>query len=474
MMNNSLNLSIRQQQTLKMSPQMIQSISLMSLSADELIDRIYEEAERNPALEIVKEASLQNASVSVKKSSSSASDSDAYQAFLESMPSRSLSLKEHLLSQLHLLPLSLSETDIGEKIINNLDEYGYHSVPLNELFPPFPSALVQKVLVRIQHFDPVGIACSGIQESLLLQVHALADSPLLAVRILSLPADVFEDVFSKPRPSLMLRKLQEKNIADFESVSQEDLEDALEYIKSLDPYPARQFSTAPSQFIIPDVRIRRASADEKEETGEDFIIELLNGVLPEIALSPEFEKMAQASKNTLGKSSTSKEDKDARKFAGDAVKDAQWFLRSIHQRNITLIKTVHAILRAQKLFFEKGSRFLSPLRMKDVADEIGVHEATVSRIASSKYIQCEWGTFEIKYFFTTAVASTTALNGNKTPQDHSKESVKEELRLLIEKEGSLSDQKLSDLLAQKGIKIARRTVAKYRTELNITSSFDRK
>ena len=112
--------------------------------------------------------------------------------------------------------------------------------------------------------------------------------------------------------------------------------------------------------------------------------------------------------------------------------------------------------------------------MKDVADEIGVHEATVSRIASSKYLQCEWGTFEIKYFFTTAVASTPGLAGNLTVQDHSKESVKEELRLLIEKEGSLSDQKLSDLLAQKGIKIARRTVAKYRTELNITSSFDRK
>ena len=172
MMNNSLNLSIRQQQTLKMSPQMIQSISLMSLSADELIDRIYEEAERNPALEIVKEASLQNASVSVKKTSSTASDSDAYQAFLESMPSRSLSLKEHLLSQLHLLPLSLFETDIGEKIINNLDDYGYHSVPLNELLPSIPGDAVQKVLVRIQHLDPAGIACSGIHESLLVQIHA--------------------------------------------------------------------------------------------------------------------------------------------------------------------------------------------------------------------------------------------------------------------------------------------------------------
>jgi len=473
-MNNSLNLSIRQQQTLKMSPQMIQSISLMSLSADELIDRIYEEAERNPALEIVKEASLQNASVSIKKTSSTASDSDAYQAFLESVPSRSLSLKEHLLSQLHLLPLSLFETDIGEKIINNLDDYGYHSVPLNELLPSIPGDAVQKVLVRIQHLDPAGIACSGIQESLLVQIHALPDSPLLAVRILSLPSDVFEDVFAKPRPSLMLKKLQETNDADFESISQEELEDALDYIKSLDPYPARRFSSSSSRFIIPDVRIRRASTDEREETGEDFIIELLNGVLPEIALSPEFEKMAQSSINTAEKNSMSKGDKEAKKFAGDAVKDAQWFLRSIHQRNVTLIKTVHAILRSQKSFFEKGNRFLSPLRMKDVADEIGVHEATVSRIASSKYLQCEWGTFEIKYFFTTAVASTPGLAGNLAVQDHSKESVKEELRLLIEKEGSLSDQKLSDLLAQKGIKIARRTVAKYRMELNITSSFDRK
>ena len=473
-MNNSLNLSIRQQQTLKMSPQMIQSISLMSLSAHELIDRIYEEVERNPALEIVKEASLQKP-VNVKKNSSisSASDSDAYQAFLESIPSRSVSLKDYLLSQLHVQNLSQHEIDIGEKIINNLDEYGYHCVPLKELFPSIPEDAFQKVLVRIQHFDPAGIACSGLQESLLLQALSKTDSPLLAVQILSLSQDTFEDIFSKPRPSLMLKKLQETKLPEFTSTSQEDLEEALTFIKSLDPFPAHQFSSSSSSnYIIPDIRIRKATDEEKEETGQEFVIELLNSVFPEVAVSSEFEKMAQAKKDKNSTSFTA--DKEVKKFATEAVKDAQWFLRSIHQRNVTLLKTVQSILRSQKAFFNKGSRYLSPLRMKDVADEIGVHEATVSRIASSKYLQCEWGIFEIRYFFTTAVASTSASDGSSEIKDHSKESVKEELRLLIEKEGALSDQKRSDLLAQKGIKIARRTVAKYRTELHITSSFDRK
>mgnify|MGYP003767008659 CR=1 FL=1 len=457
-----------------MSPQLIQSISIMSLSADELIERIYEEAERNPALEIVKDASLQNVSVNVKKTSSSASDSDAYQAFLESMPSRSLSLKEHLVSQFNLLVLSEQEKEIGEKIIYNLDDSGFHIIPLEQLFSSVPEKTVIKVLTRIQHLEPSGIACSGIQESLLIQAHTRPDSPLLAVQILSLPPEFFSELFSRPRPSLILKKLHEVKDADFASVSQEELEQTLDFLKTLDPYPARQFTSYSSQYIIPDVRIRRSEPDEKEETGQDFVIELLNGVLPEIAVSAEFEKLAQSSSPAAAASTALKAGKEARRFANEAVKDAQWFIRSIHQRNITLIKTVHSILRVQKTFFEKGSRFLCPLRMKDVADEIGVHEATISRIASSKYLQCEWGIFEIKYFFTTAVASTSSSIGNKAVQDHSKESVKEELRLLIEQEGSLSDQKLADLLAQKGIKIARRTVAKYRGELNITSSFDRK
>ncbi len=473
MMNNSLNLAIRQQQTLKMSPQLIQSISIMSLSAHELVERIYEEVERNPALEIVKDASFQNASISIKNTSSSTSESDAHQSFLESIPSPSLSLKEALLDQFNLLPLSEQEKKIGEKIIHNLDDYGFHVVPLDNLFPPAVQETVIRVLSRIQRLEPLGVACSGLQESLLVQSHARPDSPLLAIQILSFPSDVFSDFFARPRPSLMLKKLHGMKEENFTSVSQEDLEQALDFIKTLDPYPARQFSSSSSQYIIPDVRVRRADADEKEETGQDFIIELLQGVLPEIAVSAEFEKLTKKSPNSSTAPSGVKAEKEAKRFANEAVKDAQWFMKSIHQRNVTLIKTVHTIVRVQKAFFEKGVRFLVPLRMKDVADEIGVHEATVSRIAGSKYLQCEWGTFEIRYFFTTAVAAAPSLVGNKLAKDHSKESVKEELRLLIEKEGALSDQKLSDLLAQKGIKIARRTVAKYRSELNINSSFDR-
>ena len=283
----------------------------------------------------------------------------------------------------------------------------------------------------------------------------------------------------------MCRTLNERNIA----CSQEEFDGALAFIKTLDPFPARQFSEAGSavHFAVPEIAVRRANERERDGNKSVFVVEFMRRGLPEIVISPVYTELTE--KNT---------DTRSRQFAHNAVREAQSFIENIRLRNQALYAAVQAIVRRQYGFFDKGPGNLQPLRMKDIAEEIGVHETTVSRIANGKYLQCEWGVFEIKHFFTNALekrepSGTERPNGSEYPnrleagQKQSKktsgsarvsqEAVKYRLREIIEqseKEGKkLSDSKLAELLGEEGISIARRTVAKYRSELNIESSFDR-
>ena len=200
----------------------------------------------------------------------------------------------------------------------------------------------------------------------------------------------------------------------------------------------------------------------KESEGE-LVIKLNEEEIPVLGISPSFEDI---SKEDLSG------DKSAKKFVSSSIKEARWFIQTIGLRNQTLLKTATAIAFYQKNFFLKGPLFLHPLTLKDIAEEVGVHETTISRISNSKYIQTDWGIFPLKYFFSTALARTDSADSSV-----SRESVKFMLKEIIETEGKdrhLSDQKLADYLVEKnGIKIARRTVAKYRKELDIASSYDR-
>ena len=173
----------------------------------------------------------------------------------------------------------------------------------------------------------------------------------------------------------------------------------------------------------------------------------------------------------LLRENTARDQKEVRSFVRDHVKDAQWFIRSINQRNQTLLRISKSIVEFQRDFFRRGPKYLKPLTLKDIAQAVDVHETTVSRIANSKYIQTEWGIFELKYFFTNSISGA-----GSTGSQFSKEGVKERIREIIEEHSGskrLSDQKIADILAERGIKIARRTVAKYRKELDILSSYDR-
>ena len=461
------NLGFKQQlsQQQKLSYQMIQSISLLNLPSVELSEKIYEEVEKNPALEIEKDVSFENTEVKLKSTNSellsknantSDSRSDNFQAFLENTLYQEETLQEYLLQQLGFSNLSDDEKEIAAKIIQSLDDRGFFITSLEEIFAQNEKALL--VLPKIQKFDPIGVICKNLQESLEIQAKEKiekADDIKLEKEINLLVLDILHNHFElleKPRANLIHKKLNDLGVV----CSLNQIELAIEFIRSLDPYPARNFSTEKSIYIRPDVFVSRLSEQELlQETDEEtkkypFKVELVKTNLPTVKISNDFldyqENNPQIKK---------------------AVNDAKNFLNAVEQRNSTLLKVSVEIVKYQKDFFEKGSLYLKPLRLKDIANKIGVHETTVSRISNGKYLQCEWGLFELKYFFSNSV--------NENNDSQSKESIKQELLQILKSSGEkkLSDQKLSEKLAEKGINIARRTVAKYRKELNFDSSYDR-
>ena len=481
------NLGFKQQlsQQQKLSYQMIQSINLLSIPTIELSEKIYEEVEKNPALEIVRDVSIENPTIKLNSSKkdydtvSHSSDSDVFQSFLESSPSRNETLQENLLMQLRVSSLSEDEKSIAKRIIQSLDDKGYFLIPLEEMFSDFyqpvensvenftEKSVYQKaldVLPKIQKFYPIGVICKNLQESLEIQAKEKlfslekdetnfaqnidTETKNLILQILHSNFELLE----KSRPNLIHKKLNDLGVV----CSLNQIELAIEFIRSLDPHPARNFSTEKSIYIRPDVFVSRLSEQELlQETDEEtkkypFKVELVKTNLPTVKISNDFldyqENNPQIKK---------------------AVNDAKNFLNAVEQRNSTLLKVSVEIVKYQKDFFEKGSLYLKPLRLKDIANKIGVHETTVSRISNGKYLQCEWGLFELKYFFSNSV--------NENNDSQSKESIKQELLQILKSSGEkkLSDQKLSEKLAEKGINIARRTVAKYRKELNFDSSYDR-
>ncbi|MFI5368864.1 MAG: RNA polymerase sigma-54 factor, partial [Spirochaetia bacterium] len=250
--------------------------------------------------------------------------------------------------------------------------------------------------------------------------------------------------------------------------SEAKLREVIAFLRTLDPLPGRSFSRDVTRYVLPDVQVTLHEGE--------FVIILNDEMIPVLGINPLFEEM------------TRKKGKDikTRQFITQNLQDARWFIRTIGQRNETLLKVCRAIVDYQREFFLKGPKYMRPLTLKDIAGEIGVHEATVSRITSSKYVQTEWGIFRLKHFFSNSVAGT----GSAGPR-FSKEGVKEVIREIIGQEGAdaagtpgaavsaaraggLSDQRIVEILAARGISLARRTVAKYRGELAIESSYSRR
>lgn len=442
-----------------MTPQLLQSIQIMTLPLQDLQFRIQQELETNPALEVVEEKPsislnerdevgeeydfFENSSDPGYISGSRfEGDEDSQRGFLEGALARPESLQEHLLWQLRLQPITEEEFETGELVIRNLDENGFHRDNPLTVFPPGKHAMVERIIEIIRTFEPVGTAVSDFRESLIVQAEQLVDPPEGVVEILR---DHLEQ----------LERGRKKEIARALHITEEEVEIARETIRSLNPFPGRMFSTDGSGYVIPDLTLKRKEGQ--------FVLVLNDEEIPVLGVSPVFTEIADNADRT---------DRDARRFAGRGVKEARWFIHSIRQRNQTLLKVARAILEFQRDFFIKGKKYLVPLTLKDIAHAIEVSEATVSRISNGKYIQTEWGIFELKHFFSNSVAGAGS-EGSRFSKGGVKEVVREILEQQDAGEKQLSDQKVAELLAQRGIKIARRTVAKYRNELKISSSYER-
>lgn len=528
----------KQTQVQRLSQQQIMSLKLLAMSSLDLRESIYREVEKNPALTVTHDT-LAGGVTTARQKSSLLSDneryrstsatgnaaSDAFQAALESAVDTRETLQEHLSHQFNATNHSADEQELGLALIHNLDAAGFHILAplslLNKSRPEQTEALLKKCMEEIRALDPVGTCCSGVEESLLIQAQLREQPPRAALFILHghLP------FLDPPQAGKVLKKIQSflKERAKLSFIAEEErywleqtkkapfcieeIEAALAFIRTLDPYPARNFGSSQTHFVAPDVYVERLPSDDdtaaarsnaadavpaETSSAPQFKITLAADTVPRIDIARDF---AQAAENKAGGA-----------FVQNAVREAKVFIDSVHFREATVSRAAAEIVRAQAAFFNKGERYLAPLRQKDIAEKLGVHEATISRMASGKYLQCEWGLFPFSYFFTNAVggekqprieksvassgqldtAAAHASDGaqkaagteqDSTPAALSKEAVKYEVAEILKAHAAdkkpLSDQKIANLLAERGITIARRTVAKYRTELNINSSFAR-
>lgn len=425
-----------------MSLQLIQSINLLPLTLTELKQRIEEELEKNPALEAIPDKSLVSydeldamAGHRYRSSGASFDDEDSQRRFLEGVLSRGESLHEHLLWQLRLQPLPPETLEIGELLVNNLDADGFHLEPPETLFPAkadgtpgIDPQLLEFVLVLIQKLEPQGCAVSDWRQSLLVQMRQqrFADE---ASRLIT---DGWE----------LLEKKKYKELASRLKVSEAEIQLLLEDLSSLTPFPGRAYSQQPPAYVVPDAAIGFKNGQLQLLFNEEEI--------PVLRVDGDFQ-------NGLGETLA---DKEARSFVRQKVSDAERFIQNIRYRRSTLFQVCRSIMEFQVEFFRRGPKYLKPLTLKDVAEQIEKNESTVSRVTTGKFVQTEWGIYELKHFFSNAISSN----------EFSKEGVKQIIKEVIaaHEAGSskkLSDQKISDLLSQRGIEIARRTVTKYRLEL---------
>ncbi len=465
-----------QQQRLALSPQLVQSIKLMGMSFADLRERILEEAEKNPALEIVRDSfetpqwreRLPSGPARLTASSGGGDEeSDVHRDFIEGVLQREGTLQDRLLGQLGEIRLPDEVRTLAEYLVQNLDRDGFHVVPPRELPGAGNAAVLEEALRVVRGLDPVGCATNDFRETLAVQARLLRtgrEDPALEAAIAILEGHVH--LLEKGRPDALVKALSREPVEGL-SVDLETAEDIFEIVRSLDPFPGRAYDTSPETFVVPDVIVH------KTEDGYSVVIN--DEEIPVLGVNPFFMELE-------GESGGDAESKTARDFAREQLKEARWFMGSIERRNLTILKLTRALVVYQRDFFTHGPSRLAPLRMKDVAEEIGMHEATVSRAANGKYLQCEWGIFELRHFFSNQVGSARRTDAPSSPAAgaaytagrFSKEGVKEIIREIIaESPEALSDQKIADLLATRGIRLARRTVAKYRTELHVKSSFER-
>ena len=463
-------------QQLILTPQLQMAIKLLQLSRLELMDTIRMEMEENPTLEDVSDGSsgdVSDESANLTSTQSETSEGDASQEKIqeeidwnnyideyntparttfetesrestsfEAFTANKTTLSDHLLWQLMMSAPTPEEKQIGSLIVGNLNNDGYLDITIEELCEmsgAYPEE-VERILTRMQTFDPVGVCARDLKECLLIQIkHFGLDHTIVTEIVQS-----------------HLHHLQNNNyraIARALKVRLDDVIAAANVIKRLEPKPAREFSEEEVQYITPDIYVYKSD--------DDFVIMINDDGMPKLQVS------------TLYKNAISRNGKysgQTKEYIQEKLRSATWLIRSIHQRQQTMYKVMESIVRFQIEFFEKGIAYLKPMVLRDVAQDIEMHESTISRVTTNKYAFTPQGIFELKYFFNSsinrihgdAIASTT---------------VQEKIRQIIKSENQrkpYSDSKITKLLQEANIDIARRTVAKYREMLKILPSSKRR
>ncbi len=479
-----LRLQLKMSQQLVMTPQLQQAIKLLQLSRMELVELVQQELEENPVLEEGIEAEPVEGAESDEAAIAEPSKDDApadnqieevkaeeeglgdidWQTYLESynlggtvassyeddedrpsyenLLTKSRTLTDHLMWQMTLTRFTESEQRLAAEIIGNIDDDGYLQMSVEDLSieTGIEPEVIEDLLGKIQEFDPPGVGSRNLQECLLLQLRHLGMDGSLAERILSEQIDALE----KKNYQLIAKSL---------GTTLDEVFASAKIISGLDPRPGSPFGQEDVHYIVPDIFVHRV--------GSEYIVVLNDEGLPNLKIN-SFYRSALAGNTAV--------DKEAGDYIQDKMRGAVWLIKSIHQRQRTIYRVAKSIIKFQREFLDQGIEYLKPLVLRDVATDIDMHESTISRVTTNKYMQTPRGLFELKYFFNSGLGTT---GGDVVAS----ESVKMKIKDIIADENPkkpYSDQKIVGLLHTAGIDIARRTVTKYREMLGVGSSTERK
>lgn len=485
-------LQLKMGQQLTMTPQLQQAIRLLQLSSLELQQEIQDALDSNPLLDADEEhnqaESVEDNKELVQESSSAADDEvewskeeintdealqsetisdelptdSSWDDYMSAAPASSgpayegedtvyqgettENIQDHLRWQLNLSPFSDQDLAIATAIIDAVDEKGFLTVTAEDLVAAVDDEdveieEVEAVLKRIQLFDPVGVASRGLQECLLVQLKQFEPSTQWRDEAIDL-IDNHIDLLANRDYRTLLRKAKLK---------EHELKDVLELIQQLNPNPASMVIKEEIDYVIPDVSVVKKKGR--------WIVELNPNSMPKLRINEQYASLSKTSKNT----------NDAQ-FVRSHLQEAKWFIKSLESRNDTLLKVSNCIVQQQQAFFEYGPEAMKPMVLNDVAEMVDMHESTISRVTTQKYMHTPRGIFELKYFFSSHVSTE---NGGEC----SSTAIRALIKKLVAAENQakpLSDSKIADILAEQGIQVARRTIAKYRESLNIPPSNQRK
>ncbi len=472
------SLQLRIGQSLTMTPQLQQAIKLLQLSTLDLQQEIQQALESNMMLEVDEDEGVvqevnEKKSDSLDQMTSEGSQTDMPEELpvdsnwedvfdsiqpaggevgeaieFETFRSKAETLQDHLIWQLEMIPISDRDHAIAMAIIDSIDRDGYLSVTLQDIFEGLENQFeelemdeVEAVLHRVQNFDPVGIAALDLSDCLKLQLQQLSDDIPYREQAIELVSNYLDLIGSNDLSKLMRRL----------DVTEMQLKLIMDLIRTLDPRPGAYLQNFDSEYVVPDVFVSKFKGQ--------WIVSLNPEIAPKLRVNSLYQNLIKRADNSKDNVSMK-----------DHLQEARWFIKSLHSRNDTLLRVAKSIVEKQADFFEHGAIAMKPMVLRDIAEELELHESTISRVTTQKYMHTPNGIIEFKYFFSSHVSTDSGGECSAT-------AIRAFIKELINNESPikpLSDNKIADVLKEKGINVARRTIAKYRESMSIPSSSQRK